>query len=78
MTRPLIFVFDEKPKTGLGFEIGQPQPKCQHRPTLQSMTNPVVLNIFCATKSEESNKLTNKSLSSQVCVAVTLGSLGYT
>ena len=34
--------FDEKSKTGLGFEIGQSQQKCQLRPTLQSMTNPGV------------------------------------
>ena len=36
--------FDEKSKTGLGFEIGQPQQQCQGRPTLQSMTNPAVLS----------------------------------
>ena len=35
-------VFDEKSKTGLGFEIRQPQRKCQRRPTLQSMANPAV------------------------------------
>ena len=34
--------FDEKSKIGLGFEIGQPQHKCQRRPTLQSMANPAV------------------------------------
>ena len=36
-------VFDEKSKTGPGFEIGQPQRKCQRRPTLQFMVNPAVL-----------------------------------
>ena len=34
--------FDEKSKTGLGFEFRQPQRKCQRRHTLQSMANPVV------------------------------------
>ena len=34
--------FDEKPKTGLGFEFGQPRQKYQRRPTLQSMANPAV------------------------------------
>ena len=34
--------FDENSKTGLGFEIGQPQQKCQRRPTLQSMANSAV------------------------------------
>ena len=34
--------FDEKSKTGLGFEIGQSQRKCQRRPTLQSMANPAL------------------------------------
>ena len=38
--------FDEKSKTDLGFEIGQPQQKCQRRPTLQFMANPAV-NVFC-------------------------------
>ena len=31
-----------KPKTGLGFEIGDPQQKCQRMPTLQFMVNPDV------------------------------------
>ena len=35
-------VFDEKSKTGLGFEIGPPLQKCQCRPILQSMANPAV------------------------------------
>ena len=35
-------VFDEKSKTSLGFEIGQPNRTCQRRPTLQSMANPAV------------------------------------
>ena len=35
-------LFDEKSKTGLGFEFGQPQRKYQRRPTLQSMANPAV------------------------------------
>ena len=35
---------DEKPKTDLSFEIGQPQWKCQRTPTLQSMVNPGVVN----------------------------------
>ena len=34
--------FDEEPKTGLCFEIGQPQQKCQRKPTMQSMANPAV------------------------------------
>ena len=38
--------FDEKSKTGLGFEIGQPQRKCQRRPTLQSMANPAVYSAI--------------------------------
>ena len=39
--------FVEKSKTGLSFEFGQPQRKCQRRPTLQSMANPaVVLALF--------------------------------
>ena len=47
--------FDEKSKTGLGFEIGQPQQKHQRRPTLQSVANPAValwhrqvMNVFHA------------------------------
>ena len=47
--------FDEKSKTGVGFEIGQPQQKCQRRPTLQSLANPAVhfeyifaVNISCS------------------------------
>ena len=35
--------FDEKSKTGLGFEIEQPQWKCQRRATLQSLVNLDVL-----------------------------------
>ena len=35
-------VFDKESKTGLDFEIGQPQQKFQRRPTLQSMANPAV------------------------------------
>ena len=39
--------FDEKSKTGVGFEIGQPQRKCQRRrPTLQSMANPSVVEVL--------------------------------
>ena len=38
-------IFDEKSKTGLGFEFGKPQQKCQRRPTLQSMANPAVLTF---------------------------------
>ena len=34
--------FDEKPKTGLGFEMVQPQQKYQCRPTLQFMANQAV------------------------------------
>ena len=34
--------FYEKSKTDLGFEIGQPQRKCQRRTTLQSTANPAV------------------------------------
>ena len=34
--------FDEKSKTGLDFEIGQPQRKCQLMTTLQSMANPAM------------------------------------
>ena len=34
--------FDDKSKTDLGFEIGRAQRKCQRRPTLQSLANPVV------------------------------------
>ena len=33
-------------KTGLGFEIGQPQQKCQRRPTLQSLANKNESHIF--------------------------------
>ena len=35
-------LFNEKSKTGLGFEIEQIQRKCQRMPTLQSLANPVV------------------------------------
>ena len=38
--------FYEKFKTGPGFEIGQPQWKCQRGPTLQSMANPAVFLTF--------------------------------
>ena len=38
--------FDEKSKAGLGFEFGQPQRKCQSRPTLQSIANPAVVVPF--------------------------------
>ena len=41
-TTPVFF--DEKSKTGLGFDFGQPQQKWQRRPTLQSMANPAVDN----------------------------------
>ena len=44
-TKPTSNFFDEKSKTGLGFESGQPPPKCQRRPTLQSMANPAVRQI---------------------------------
>ena len=37
--------FEEKSKTGLGFEIGQPQRRFQRRPTLQSMANPAVMYV---------------------------------
>ena len=40
----MIF-FDEKSKTGLGFDIRQPEQKFQHRPTLQSMANPAVISL---------------------------------
>ena len=39
--RPLFF--NEKSETGLGFEIGQSQRKCQRRPTLQSIANPAYI-----------------------------------
>ena len=39
-------VFDEKSKTGLGFEIGQPQRKRKHKPTLQSLANQAVLSVI--------------------------------
>ena len=35
--------FDKESKTGLDFEIGQPQQKVQRRPTLQSLVNPAVM-----------------------------------
>ena len=38
--------FDERSKSGLGFEFGQPQRKCQRRPTLQSMANPAVCSTW--------------------------------
>ena len=38
--------FDEKSKTGLSFEIGQPQQNCQCRTTLQSLVNPAVVFVF--------------------------------
>ena len=43
--------FDEKSKTSLGFEIGQPQQNCQYTPTLQSLANLAVVKIcnFLAT-----------------------------
>ena len=34
---------DEESKTGLGFEIRQPQQNCQCMPTLQSMANLAVV-----------------------------------
>ena len=40
-------VFDEESKTGLGFDIGQPQQKCQCMLTLHSSANPTVAST-CA------------------------------
>ena len=69
------------PKTGLGFEIGQPQQKCQRRPNLQSMANPAVLlvklvgevagrmvpRIFGCSSTE---KYKNKIVSRQSCAPI--------
>ena len=38
----LRVIFEEESKTGLGFELGQRQQKCQRKPTLQSLANPAV------------------------------------
>ena len=78
-TTPVFF--DGKSKTGLGFEIGQPQQKCQRRPNLQSMANPAVLlvklvgevagrmvpSIFGCSSTE---KYKNKIVSRQSCAPI--------
>ena len=39
-------VFDEKPKTGLGFEIRKQQQKCWCKHNLQSVANPAVVSAI--------------------------------
>ena len=36
-------VFNEEPKTGLGFEIGQRQRTFWHKPKVNSLANPAVV-----------------------------------
>ena len=53
--KPAAVVFDEKTKNGIGLKIGQPQQKCQRRPTLQPIANPTVEIFLFETTSQKTN-----------------------
>ena len=42
----LRVIWTDESKTGLGFEIGPRQQKCQRKSSLQSMANPAVVNLL--------------------------------